>query len=70
MQGRKCGLMTLDEAIMHAEERAAEGTCGDECRLEHAQLAEWLKELRDMRVLFSELMTVYRRSVQEAEVDE
>ena len=49
LRGRKCGWMTLDEAIKHAEERASNGTCGDECRLEHAQLAEWLKELRDMR---------------------
>lgn len=40
--------MTLDEAIGHASKVAR--TCEDrECALEHRQLAEWLKELRDIR---------------------
>ena len=37
-------MMTLDEAIAHAEEVAA-ASC-DECGEEHRQLAEWLKELK------------------------
>lgn len=37
-------LMTLDEAIKHAEERASL-SC-DECAEQHRQLAEWLKELK------------------------
>ncbi|MBO7731373.1 MAG: hypothetical protein J6S67_02420 [Methanobrevibacter sp.] len=36
--------MTLDEAIIHAEE-VADSRC-DKCGYEHAQLAEWLKELK------------------------
>ena len=41
--------MTLDEAIIHAEEVAERCavTDGDlNCELEHRQLAEWLKELK------------------------
>lgn len=44
--------MTLDEAIIHAEEIAdrCAVTDGDSlCEAEHRQLAEWLKELRDRR---------------------
>lgn len=51
--------MTLEEAIEHAEERASEGMCGDGCRHDHAQLAEWLRELRDMRRLWGNLMVAY-----------
>ena len=42
--------MTLDEAIKHAREVAEQRTdlC-DECRMEHAQLAEWLEELKIRR---------------------
>lgn len=39
--------MTLDEAIQHAREVAQSGC--SECCKEHAQLAEWLEELRDRR---------------------
>ena len=40
--------MTLDEAIVHAREVAAQlGCC--ECADEHRQLAEWLEELRERR---------------------
>lgn len=39
--------MTLDEAIEHADEVAG---CGAQCGVEHAQLAAWLRELRDRRV--------------------
>ena len=50
--------MTIDEAIQHAEEVAEEHakynryggfeSC-DECAKEHRQLAEWLKELKQLR---------------------
>ena len=39
--------MTLDEAIRHCEE-VAENRC-DECGMEHRQLSEWLKELKERR---------------------
>ena len=40
--------MTLDEAIIHAREVAAQlGCC--ECAAEHIQLAEWLEELKQRR---------------------
>ena len=38
--------MTLDEAIQHCEEKAQ---CGTACGMEHKQLAEWLKELMNLR---------------------
>ena len=37
--------LTLDEAIAHAEERINDTPCGRQ----HKQLADWLKELREMR---------------------
>ena len=40
-------MMTLDEAIRHAEEVAQSG-CG-ECSVDHQQLADWLKELKELR---------------------
>lgn len=40
-----CAPMSLDEAIKHAEERADGSPCGQA----HAQLAGWLRELRDRR---------------------
>jgi hypothetical protein len=39
-------LMTLDEAIKHAEEKSQ--GCG-QCAAEHKQLADWLKELKELR---------------------
>lgn len=46
--------MTLDEAIKHCED-VAEDRCGcsEDCVEEHRQLAEWLKELRRLRLLES-----------------
>ena len=44
--------MTLDEAIIHAEEVAdrCDVTDGDRaCAEAHRQLAEWLKELKELR---------------------
>ena len=39
--------MTLDEAIAHAEDIA--NRCDTSCGREHRQLADWLKELRDLK---------------------
>lgn len=41
--------MTLDEAILHAEEIANKGC--DQCAKDHKQLAEWLKELKRLRCI-------------------
>ena len=46
--------MTLEEAIKHAEEMAK---CGGRCGEEHAQLAEWLKELQKLRAVETEKRT-------------
>ena len=47
--------MTIDEAIEHAEERA----CGnDRCAKDHAQLADWLRELRRARMEIDLLKTL------------
>ena len=43
--------MTLDGAIQHAEEQAAQHV-GTPCGLGHTQLAEWLKELRGYKQRF------------------
>lgn len=40
--------MTLDEAIEHCEEVAEETECKN-CAKEHRQLANWLKELKQLR---------------------
>lgn len=40
--------MTLKEAIVHAED-TAKSAIGCECREEHRQLAEWLRELQERR---------------------
>ena len=40
--------MTIDEAIIHSLEVAENNECA-ECREEHRQLAEWLKELKRYR---------------------
>jgi len=43
--------MTLDFAIKHAEEaeRLMANCTTKQCGLEHKQLAEWLKELKERR---------------------
>lgn len=43
--------MTLDEAIQHCEEKAQ---CRTACGMEHKQLAEWLRELKEFRKIFKE----------------
>ena len=49
--------MTLEEAIKHAEEKAK---CGGKCGEDHAQLAEWLKELQKLRAVETEKRTEER----------
>ena len=49
--------MTLEEAIRHAEEKAK---CGGRCGEEHAQLAEWLRELQERRAAEPEKHTEER----------
>ena len=46
--------MTLDEAIRHCEE-VADGCSGAECKADHRQLAEWLKELKERREHIAEV---------------
>ena len=41
-------MMTLEEAIEHAEDIAT-SAIGCECREEHRQLAAWLRELQERR---------------------
>ena len=42
--------MTLDEAIKHCEDVAEDKAgCCEDCIEEHRQLAEWLKELKQLR---------------------
>ncbi len=41
----KKGIMTLDEAIIHCEEKIDFTECG----MQHKQLAKWLKELKALR---------------------
>ena len=45
--------MTLEEAIEHAED-TAKSAIGCECRDEHRQLAEWLKELKAVKDLIKQ----------------
>ena len=45
--------MTLEEAIEHAED-TAKSAIGCECREEHRQLAEWLKELKAVKDLIKQ----------------
>ena len=57
--------MTLDEAIAHAKEVAASSK-RDECGKEHAQLAEWLQELkvqRDRVDVLAEQGTIYEADI-------
>lgn len=48
--------MTLEESIKHCEERAK--IC-DECGKEHAQLAEWLKEVKQYREMDKKLREAF-----------
>ena len=45
-------MMTLEEAIRHCEEVAERCAVTDgnlKCEMEHRQLAEWLRELKERR---------------------
>ena len=44
-------MMTLEEAIIHCEKKAGANTdCSAECSAERRQLAEWLKELSELKI--------------------
>lgn len=45
--------MTIKEAIKHCEEVALRDC--SECALEHRQLAEWLRELRQLKIISSKI---------------
>lgn len=55
--------MTLDEAIDHAEKKSSKTKCGEE----HAQLAVWLKELKELRETVTTLKNQLRTARQEVE---
>ena len=53
MEQESDGMMTLEEAILHCEKVADRCAITDgnrKCEIEHRQLAEWLKELRERRM--------------------
>lgn len=58
--------MTIEEAIAHAQETADTRTdlC-NECRQEHAQLAEWLTELKRLREENAELKRLLKTAVED-----
>ena len=41
--------MTLDEAIDHSKELSEDQSVCEDCREEHKQLADWLKELKQYK---------------------
>lgn len=47
-------MMTLEEAIKHCEQKACDNS---ERSKEHRQLAEWLKELQELRKYTSNTLT-------------
>ena len=58
--------MNIEEAIAHAQETANTRTdlC-DECRKEHSQLAEWLKELKLLRADYEKQKSINYELVEE-----
>lgn len=57
-------MMSLDDAIKHCEEVADTPCFTDEeakCYSEHKQLAEWLKELKELRGKYASLRGKYAR---------
>lgn len=50
-------MISLDEAILHCQERAA-ADCS-KCAREHLQLAEWLEELKSLRKKQVPMKVVY-----------
>ena len=55
--------MTIDEAIEHAEEKARSN---GQCAKDHAQLADWLNELKLLRVESAKLRELVRQMYPEA----
>ena len=45
-------MMTIEEAIKHCEENVCDNS---ECSLEHKQLAEWLKELQELKTVLKQI---------------
>ena len=60
---KKSEPMTLDEAVAHAEGKAGTDVCGKN----HAQLAEWLKELKSLRETVQTLRNQVRTERQNVE---
>ena len=54
-------MMTIDEAIIHAEKKARELGC-TECAQEHRQLAAWLRELKFRRKAQADLDAIRWRA--------
>ena len=56
--------MTIEEAIKHCEENVCDNT---ECSLEHKQLAEWLKELQELKTNNEEMANVNKTNTSKTE---
>ena len=57
-------MMTIEEAIKHCEENVCDNT---ECSLEHKQLAEWLKELQELKTNNEEMANVNKTNTSKTE---
>ena len=57
-------MMTIEEAIKHCEENVCDNT---ECSLEHKQLAEWLKELQELKSNNEEMAKVKKTNTSKTE---
>ena len=57
-------MMTLEEAIKHCEEKACNNT---ECSADHKQLAEWLKELQELKTNNEEMAKVNKTNTSKTE---
>ena len=61
--------MTIEEAIAHAQQAAdTRNDLCDKCREEHRQLAEWLKELKQLREETPKLKRLLKLAVNDFEV--
>ena len=59
-------MLTLDEAIKHCEEKEQEQALNScfACAEEHKQLAEWLKQLQEVKKIVDDWHTI--RDIQDA----
>ena len=57
-------MMTIEEAIKHCEENVCDNS---ECSLEHKQLAEWLKELQELKSNNKEMAKVNNTNTSKTE---